>query len=259
MEIIKTGAAELRKARYFCQHLALPIVHSTMNFFDSSYPDADHTRQPLLSQSPATTAVLSQILPPSSYQYSPPVPHYDVTDHAAAMPHSTSPDSRSASVQAASRPPAGVSEASTRAKHESPLREAPPGALPGANTETQGGTESYGNPEKATGKKEDSAKGGGGGGDGDGGGPEAEPLYAPISARETVRAVVNRRFWQRFWGLLVLAQAENSVLIVALVALNIVVAAQVGKVPGSFILALVKRDWQVCVGIPSHPIPSHLM
>ena len=191
-----------------------------MNFLDSSYPDADPTRQPLLSQSPSTTAVLSQILPPSSYQYAPPVPHQDVTDRTAARPHSRSPESRSA----------------------------PPGALLGAIAETEGGTESHGIPGKGPADKEGGADGvgaGGGGGGGEGGGFEDELRYAPKSTRETVKAVVNKRFWKRFWGLLVLARAENSILIVALVAINVVVAAQVGKIPGSFILALVNRDWQV--------------
>ena len=226
-----------------------------MNFLDGSYPDTDPTKQPLLSQSPSTTAVLSQLLPPSSYQYAPPVPHpHDVTDHTAARPHSRSPESRSASFQAASSLPTGVPGAATLVNEGSPFREAPPGALFGANSETKGGPESHGTPGKGPADKEGGADGveaggkggGGGGGGGEGGGFEDEIRYAPKSTRETVRAVVNKRFWQRFFGLLVLARAENSIVIVVLVAINIVVAAQVGKIPGSFILALVKRDWQVC-------------
>lgn len=57
-------------------------------------------------------------------------------------------------------------------------------------------------------------------------------------------------FFSRLWGLLVLARAENALLLVALSLVSVFVVSKMGMVAGSFYLALVNEDLQV----GSHPL-----
>ena len=52
-------------------------------------------------------------------------------------------------------------------------------------------------------------------------------------------------FFSRLWGLLVLARAENALLLVALSLVSVFVVSKMGMVAGSFYLALVNEDLQV--------------